>query len=289
MLGDHFGIRATNISGLFYASAFQAGINEFLLYDFKSEKRLTLPPFAHSRATYFKGSEKSHARWVQVDEIFSSYLPDGWKEDKNFKGVYETSHFLCEVLDAIDLKSSLLLTRSIPNLGEAQRHLPNELSVPLSTFLDSISKTHCAGLVPQSEISFDQIKRLQEILESTLFDRFSLAQQELDDSNIPSESALPAISKAADRILSKHRNILIRKEAAVGLLEITPRLVDAAFGRFPGALAELATRAAGNLLKSDRRLVIYDLGSIVRGAFSDDLKRATSVLTDQDKGSSSPE
>ena len=39
---------------------------------------------------------------------------------------------------------------------------------------------------------------------------------------------------------------------------MTPKVIDAAFGKLPGMLAELASKLGLSLLESRRRVVIYD-------------------------------
>ena len=47
----------------------------------------------------------------------------------------------------------------------------------------------------------------------------------------------------------------------MGILQLTPNLVDAAFGKLPGILAEIGTRIGLSFLESQRRMVIYNFRS----------------------------
>jgi len=44
---------------------------------------------------------------------------------------------------------------------------------------------------------------------------------------------------------------------------MTPKLIDAIFGKLPGALAEVATKLGISFLEARRRLVIYDFSELM--------------------------
>jgi hypothetical protein len=79
----------------------------------------------------------------------------------------------------------------------------------------------------------------------------------------------------------------------VGVLQITPKLIDAAFGKLPGALADAAAKLGINFLESRRRLVIYDLGASYDAALFGDIIRMAALgghhLLDPSGSSDNPE
>ena len=59
-------------------------------------------------------------------------------------------------------------------------------------------------------------------------------------------------------LFSQNRSLLALRNASVNILQVTPKLVDAVFGKLPGALAEVAAKLGISFLEDRRRLVIYD-------------------------------
>ena len=51
------------------------------------------------------------------------------------------------------------------------------------------------------------------------------------------------------------------KKSSLSILEMTPKLIDAVFGKLPGTLAEVAAKVGVHALESRRRVVIYDFES----------------------------
>ena len=64
-------------------------------------------------------------------------------------------------------------------------------------------------------------------------------------------------------VFSQNRNLLALRNASVNILQMTPKLVDAVFGKLPGALAEVAAKLGISFLEERRRLVIYDFHELM--------------------------
>lgn len=125
-----------DLEGIFYSTAFQAGIDEFLIPEFKDELA-TKSDFIEQRTSYI-GKEKSDSIYKIVDTAFSTYLPGGWERDDEYHNIWHLKSFLGELLVAMSLRSSLLLPSAMPDFSEAESQLPSELAQPISLLLSTI-------------------------------------------------------------------------------------------------------------------------------------------------------
>jgi hypothetical protein len=67
----------------------------------------------------------------------------------------------------------------------------NALSSALAHFLSTFKDLSVAGLVPQKEVSSEDVGRFRDILKSDLFVNYTSAQSTLDDPDVPTRRALP--------------------------------------------------------------------------------------------------
>jgi hypothetical protein len=64
-------------------------------------------------------------------------------------------------------------------------------------------------------------------------------------------------------LFAQNRNLLALRNASANILQITPKIVDAVFGKLPGVLAEVAAKLGISFLEERRRLVIYDFHELM--------------------------
>jgi hypothetical protein len=272
------GNKAVDIEGIFYATAFQAGIDEFLVHELKDHQYPT-SEFIAQRTTYLTKKD-SDDNWVSVRNLFNEHLPEDWYKNEEYSEVWRLQSFLCELIDSMSLGSSLLLPSGIPDFAEAESLLPSELGVPVSTLLSSLTDVQTTGPVPQKVMSSENIHRFNEIITSDMFLEYSKAQTELDCVDYPIDKALPEIANKGRALFAKNKNVLALKKSSAGILQITPKLIDAAFGKLPGAISEVAANLGLNLMESRRRIVIYDFRSTIYDLLLSNLAR---MLKDTDK------
>lgn len=128
---------SADIEGIFYATAFQAGVDEFLLPELKD--------FSYPRSDFI-GSRTTVVPQQQTKQIsdavaatFSSHLPEGWRTNDEYSSVWELNAFVGDLLEAMSAGASLLAPWGIPDMAEVEAQLPSELSVPLANLLSAIS------------------------------------------------------------------------------------------------------------------------------------------------------
>lgn len=165
---------------------------------------------------------------------------------------------MIDLLDSMAVGASLLLPLGIPDITKIEKQLPSELYIPLSNLLLSIEKLHTEGLVVQKTLNTDDIKRFNDIISGDLFISYSKAQSMLDDAGADIDTSVLNIESTGRKLFSRNRRRLSLRKSAVGILQVTPKLIDAGFGKLPGTLAEVAANLGLNFLESKRRLVIYD-------------------------------
>lgn len=278
--------RGVDLDAVFYASAFQAGIDEFAILPPRSGHPVQRSQFVAARTSTLSGND-----WETYHELvntaFSNHLPEHWRNTEQYQSVSVLTCFIVDVLYSMSVGASLLWTR-IPDFSASGELLPIMLRAPLSHFFAAVKEYKVQGPTMQKVLLTEDAQRFTEILSSDLFTKYSAAQSSLDDTGVEVEAALPAIAAAGHRLVARRQRWLSLRESGLGILQITPRLVDAVFGKLPGALADAAAKLGINFLESRRRLVIYDLGEsydagiIRRDCSHGDAGRASSLQNERD-------
>jgi hypothetical protein len=248
--------QVTNSNAIFYATAFQSGIDELLIHDKFRDDLISNSEFIASRTTPFSNT-RSNAHSDIINATFSAYLPDDWRNSIKFHSVSSTTIFINDLIDAMSAGSCLISTGRL-HLIEIRELLPDELFVPLSNLLLTLTTVQTPSPIPQNVISTDDIRKFDDIISSDLFGKYVNSQSALDNSEVPIDKALPVIVSTGRMLFSQNRSLLALRNASVNILQVTPKLVDAVFGKLPGALAEVAAKLGISFLEDRRRLVIYD-------------------------------
>lgn len=272
--------RGADVEGIFYATAFQAGVDEFLVPDSK-DRPTPKTDFLAARTLYIP-REDTEKHWNLARAAFSAYLPDGWERKEEFSAIWPLESFLVELMDAMSAGACVLSSSGIPDLGEADALLPSELSIPLHNLLAAINDFQTPSPVPQKAIPTEDIQRFNDILASDIFSNYVSAQYSLEDSSTLLEKSLPTVASSARLVFSRTPQLLQLRKTGLGVLQLTPKLVDAVFGKLPGALADLAAKLGSDFLEQRRRVVIYDFRSSVKDVLFSNLVRM--IRTAEAKG-----
>jgi hypothetical protein len=265
------GQRGVDLEGIFYATAFQAGIDEFLLAGV-GERPQPFSAFIRDQTRYLP-AERSKRHYDTVETAFGKYLPEGWERDDKYLPVWSVQAFLIDLLNAMATPASLLSPWGIPDIAEAKALLPPELVVPVSNLLAAIEDLTTASPVPQRVLAREDLERFNRIITSDLFRHYVTAHEMLDNPQVPVATAVEAAANAGRRLFLGNPRLLALRRSFLGVLQITPKVVDAAFGKLPGLLAELGARLGLSLLESRRRIVIYDFRPTVMEVFLANLLR----------------
>ena len=190
---------------------------------------------------------------------------------------------MADLLYAMSTGASLLAPWGIPDMAEAEARLPSELSVPLANLFSAFTDFQASSPIPQKAVAIENIQRFNEIISGDLFSKYAAAQSSLDDLEAPVTTALPMVVSSGRNIFSQNKQLLQLKKSSLSILQLTPKLVDAVFGKLPGALAEVAANLGISLLESRRRIVIYDFRSSVQHILLSNLLRMIKAAEFKDK------
>lgn len=274
-----------DLEGIFYATAFQAGVDEFIVPDLK-DKPTPKSEFLAARTRYISRKD-TETHWEIARAAFSAHLPNGWERSEEFSSIWQLESFLVELMDAMSVGACVLSPWGIPDIAKAEALLPSELSVPLSNLLAAVKDFQAPSPIPQKAVPTEDIHRFNDIMASDVFSKYVTAQYSLEDSETPLESSQPTVVSSARLVFAKSPQLLQLRKAGLGILQVTPKLVDAVFGKLPGALADLAAKLGGNLLEERRRVVIYDFRSSVQEVLLTNLVRMVKATDAKEKNSQS--
>lgn len=278
--GEH----GVDVEGIFYATAFQAGVDEFLIPDYKDHP-YPRSDFLANRTTVIP-RERSEQHEKMVRATFSAHLPDDWYRNDEYAFAFELQAFVVDLLDAMSTGASLLSPWGMPEIAEAKARLPSELSVPLANLLSAFTDFQASSPIPQKAVPTEDIQRFNEIISSDLFSKYAAAQSSLDDLEAPVTAVLPTVVSSGRDVFFQNKQLLQLRKSSLSILQLTPKLVDVVFGKLPGALAEVAANFGISLLESRRRIVIYDFRSSIQGILFSNLLRMMKAAEFKDKNES---
>src|SRR5579864_695868 len=116
--------RSADIDAIFYAAAFQAGVDEFLISESMADKRGSQSQFVATRTSRIP-DERARGNHDVVNKAFSAYLPEDWRGRDEFLPVGALLSFVADLLDSSDARASLLLPIGLPEIEKAKDKLPS--------------------------------------------------------------------------------------------------------------------------------------------------------------------
>lgn len=256
---DVTGESGCDIENIFYSSAFQAGIDKFVLPQLKEEHR-PKSLFVTNHTSYINENDSKNHYQI-LDNAFSNYLPEDWKAKEEYRNLFGLENCLTEMIDAMATGTSLLTVNGIPDPVEYEHLLPSELSVPITALVSSFQEVSASSLVTQVQMDAENVNRFREIIESDLFAKYVSCQSEFDDPGAKLPMVLDDVARAGRDIVRRNPALLQLRKSGASLLSFTPKLIDAVFGKLPGAVADVASKVGIEFLENRRRLVIYDFKS----------------------------
>jgi hypothetical protein len=251
-----------DLENVFYASAFQAGIDRFL---FPKLESVPLPASEFIRGrTEFTASECSREHYRIVGETLSRVLPENWIRDERFSNVWFLQAFLVDLLDAMASKASYLAVWGMPDPAQLEGQLPREICVPIATFLQSFETVQPALPTIQRTVTREDFRRLCEILQGDLFKSYSESQAHFDAAPVSVETALAEVNRTGRKLVAENGKLLSIAKGGVSVLSLSAKLIDAVFGKIPGAAAEAFAKLGQQLLQDNQRIVVYDFERSLR-------------------------
>jgi len=284
-----------DVEKIFYHSAFQAGIDKIVTPQLRSrEENPQKSLFVTNRSLYIKEDEQNDT-YNTIDNVFSSYLPENLEVNKEYIIVSGVKSFLAEMIDAMANGACLLRALSMPDPVKYEHLLPSELSIPITALLNSFQEVSASSLVTQVQIDTENVKRFREIIESNLFENYVSCQSEFDNPGANLPMILNDVEKAGREIVRRNPALIQLQKSCSNLLLFTPKLVDAVFGKLPGAVADIVSKVGIEFLENRKRLVIYNLESTLDQvthshfrAIKEEVRRLEEGISEGDQDQISP-
>ncbi len=239
----------TPIEKMLFVSAFQGGINEFVTM---IDPKVKYPgdQFLINR---LKQPNESSAKIIpEVIEVFNRYV----SEEESQKVVMIMS-FVSDLIMAMKNNASVLNVSGIPSISKVKKDLPPELSIPIINIISQLKSTNVLLPVPSSTVEKDEVNRLRIILESNTFSTYAISHKNLEEAAIDKNKTIEDIKRKGLILLEKGKDILSSKCVSFNIIPVMPKIVDVAFGKFPGLLSQIAGDSAMQLLKNKKSIVIY--------------------------------
>jgi hypothetical protein len=241
---------------IFYTTAFQSGIDKFLMFPFNVEA-LEITDFVKKRISLLSNDYLKNNYGI-IQKWFSEFIPKDDKNKESSVSITRLIWFVQDILTSMDLGSSMLTIVEPPSLNELSSKLPYQLLVPIQNLFSCIKYETVDVPVPRQTIMTDDIRRFQEILNSNLFLRYSSAQEEMEHNKSVTLKVVNNISKVGKQIFENNQTLFTIRRTVLSVLPATPILIETAFGKLPGAISKIACDCIQNLIKQKRNLVIYN-------------------------------
>lgn len=250
-----------DLHAIFYACMIQSGIEKFAISGRPAS--FSKSKFLLNRISPFP-SDSWHKALKSVE---SSIDPPASKEAVKVKASAALNYFLVDLMVAVKQKSSIVIAHPLPDITGLENHLPPEIYIPVRNLLSTIETNDLKLPLPKNFISSENIKRFQEIISSDLFSQYSLSHQALENRSTPKEKALSHVVAKGQSLLNNN-DLLRAKRTAISLIPLSSKIIDVVFGKLPGTLAEFFGQQLSQLLKEDRRIVIYRFDPLVKELLS---------------------
>ena len=138
---------------------------------------------------------------------------------------------------------------------EVQGDLPPDVALPICTILSAI--TSADELLPAPSVIVNQnvVHRFKDLLNSEIYQRYTSAHEGIEFE--ARKSALSNIRHRGAELLRAGEGVLTNRRVSVNIISVVPKIVDSAFGKLPGALAQVAGDLATKFIEDKRNIVIY--------------------------------
>jgi len=273
--GDHYKMPVFNADHLFYTTAFQSGVDRFLLVEGMSELVQPTSPFAKSRLDTVPDVRYTH------ESTLRSQLPVSFRGKHSF----QIAMFLDDLFIAMDSNASLLYILPMPDPQLLDGLLPTEFLIPIRNLFSSFETTSAEVPIPRFTVDRKNIERFEEVLQGLPFVAYRDAHIDLGQAGVSKSRALSEITSTSRTFVRKNASLAKAGRVGLSILTLTPKIIDAVFGKLPGALAELLGKRASSALDDRKRIVVYNchawIESVIFGEFRSWLERADELDADR--------
>lgn len=204
-----------------------------------------------------------------LDEVFATDLKN--EEDDNASLDFRIMKmFIADLLYALNKKRSLVIIPGIPNITQYDGKFSVSNIIPLQNLIDTITTIENDLPVTRHNLTHNSIIKYEEILTSSLFEKYRTNSSMLEASTNNQNTVLENIRDSASHLVSHNSRLLKLRKARISILNIGTKIIDVVFGSLPGKLADVATSLATNAIQDDFRLTIYDMSNKIHDIYKFD-------------------
>jgi hypothetical protein len=126
----------TKVDNIFYTTAFQSGVDKFLMYPLNIEA-LEITDFIKKRISLLPNDYFETNNGIILKSFSELIAKDDNKKEPNIS-ITRLICFLQDMLTSMDLRSSMLIFNEPPNLNELASKLPYKLLIPIQNLFNCI-------------------------------------------------------------------------------------------------------------------------------------------------------
>ena len=259
-LSKQFSRPATDLDLIFYATAFQAGIDRFLV-DAGVPQKEPIPVAAERIKTLTLDKYARHT--VPVLYFFGDVLRAKGHNEQNLQ-LRRLAYFLMDLYVCMATESCQINTLTIPSAEPLRGSKYEILFEPVSTLFAQLVPYPVLGSVPEFTMSRDSLRRLEDILNGRLFGTFRNVHSGLEDPAVKANKTIARIKTESARLVLRHPKLLGFSSVGLSILRATPKIIDLAFGKLAAILGEAFFETADKFFKKEKNIIIYHTVNMLR-------------------------
>ena len=187
--------------------------------------------------------------------------------------------FVYDLIVAMENNAAVINISGIPRLEDVRRDFPPDIALPVCTILSALKCADELLPAPTQIVSREAVERFKTLLSSDVYHRYAAAHERVE---IESDaSALSDIRTKGSELLRVGKGVLANRRVSMNIISVVPKIVDAAFGKLPGALAQFAGDLASKFMDDRKNVVIYQFhdwaNEYTRAAMSHSLRNRVNM------------
>lgn len=265
---------------IFYSTMFQCGVEELkLICPAENQKNFeTESDFLRDRIRFDSGlNHKYELLLRKVRPIFEEYFEDENLRMSEQENIFKTEVILTDLLFEMqtNLSSVSILPWLKPDLESLRKTLEPEKYYPIKNLFSMIENDNLNLPLPSQSILSTEVKKFEMIIESDIFQSYTISHKNLENKKIEKSKALFQIKEKGKMLQTRfERNINI-KEFGVNTLNLAPPFIEVLLGKIPGVAAESILKLFDPILSrsvtDNQRLVTYEFSQRSKEILNDRL------------------
>ena len=232
---------------MIYVAAFQGGIEKFVT-PLKAKSDHPIDRFMSARMSKPKQRDSELLHKLMA-------LDPGTPAEANNLQAWKALVLICDLISAMENNAAVINISGIPKVEDVRQELPPDVALPVCTILSALKSTDELLPAPSQTVDREVVGRFKDLLNSDVYHRYTRAHEAIELE--VTESALSDIRSRGAKLLKASKGLLANRRVSVNTISVVPKIVDAAFGRLPGTLAQFAGELATKFLDEKKNIVIY--------------------------------